>query len=165
MQIPTVVVSPPMDDSPPEYRKIIEFIPVYVATIGKTIDSGFLSLYPRDFVDLELDEILWRKFIRQINESAQYVSGTDHASTIFSGVSGYLASRVVGKNTRTARTVRTAKIKEINNILAIWNSNVFLHYGIQVTLIKLAHNSCGAGDDRRVSRFGTLKYFLFVEAL
>ena len=159
MQIPTVVVSPPMDDSPPEYRKLTKFIPVYVATIGKTIDSGFLSLYPREFVDLELNEISWRKFIRQINETAQYVSDTDPASTMFSGVSGYLASRVGGK------TTRNAKIKEINNILFIWNSNFFVHYGIQITLIKLAHNSRGAGDDRRVSKFGTLKYFLFVDAL
>lgn len=159
MQIPTVVVSPPMDDSPPEYRKLTKFISVYVATIRKTIDSGFLSLYPREFVDLELSEILWRKFIRQINETAQYVSDTDPASTMFSGVSGYLTSRVGGKNNRTA------KIKEINNILFIWNSKFFVHYGIQVTLIKLAHNSCGAGDDRRVPKFGTLKYFLFVDAL
>ncbi|KAI8582683.1 hypothetical protein K450DRAFT_226415 [Umbelopsis ramanniana AG] len=160
MQIPQVIVSPPLDDSPPEYRKLKEFIPVYVATIRKTIDSGFLSLYPRELMDLDLNEVLWRKFIRQINESAQYVSDSDAAaSATFFGVSGYLASRVGEKN------VRNTKIKEINNILLCWNSSFFNGFGLQVTLIKLAQNSCGAGDDKKTLKFGTLKYYLLVASL
>jgi Domain of unknown function (DUF4646) len=159
MQIPQVIVSPPTDDSPPKYRKSKEFIPVYVATIRKPIDSGFLSLYPREFVDLDVNEVLWRKFIRQINESAQYVSVSDAGSTTFFGVSGYLASRAGEKN------IRNAKIKEINSILLQWNSSFFIKFGLQVTLIKLAHNSCGAGDDKRFPKFGTVKYYLLVASL
>ncbi|KAG2186603.1 hypothetical protein INT44_002827 [Umbelopsis vinacea] len=157
MQIPQVIVSPPMDNSPPEYRKLKEFIPVYVATIRKTIDSGFLSLYPREFVEINLNEALWRKFIRQINESAQYVSESDATSTPFFGVSGYLASRAGEKN------VRNAKIKEINNILLCWNSSFFNGFGLQVTLIKLAQSE--AGDAKKISKFGTLKYYLLIASL
>ncbi|KAH8553269.1 hypothetical protein BGW37DRAFT_256066 [Umbelopsis sp. PMI_123] len=159
MQTSQYYYCPPLNDPPPAYHKLADFAPVYVATIGKKVDSGFLSIYPPGIVNLDISEKTWRTFIRQINEKAQYVPHRDGASASFRCVRNYIVSRNADKD------IRKTKIKEIENVLSHWNDLFFHDLGVQVTLIKCSNSLDQPRDNGRISSYGKLKFYLRIDAL